>query len=116
MKKVLAIFRKMCYHIFRKGKENPKNQKGKIMEKINLNGLYKDAVNARIAAAREKALTFVENEAIPAMVETAKNAEFSLTIQVPTGLIVENVIEIIAERVEYKNLTRDCRRLNYFWG
>jgi hypothetical protein len=86
------------------------------MEKINLNGLYKDAVNARIAALREKAEIFVEKEAIPALVDAAKNGDFSHTIQVPSGLVVENVIEIIAEQVEYKNLTRDCRRLNYFWG
>jgi hypothetical protein len=33
-KKVLAIFGFMCYHIFRKGKENPKNQKGKNMTVI----------------------------------------------------------------------------------
>jgi hypothetical protein len=115
-KKVLAIFGFMCYHIFRKGKENPKNQKGKFMEKIKLFEMYDETRKARIAAAREKAKDFVENEAIPAMIDAAKNMECSLTIQVPTGLIVENVIEIIAERVEYKNLTRDCRRLKYFWG
>lgn len=86
------------------------------MEKINLNGLYKDAVNARIAALREKAEIFVEKEAIPTLVEAAKNGDFSQIIQVPSGLLVENVVEIIAERVEYKNLTQDCRRLKYFWG
>lgn len=86
------------------------------MEKINLNGLYKEALDARIAALREKAEIFVEKEAVPALVEAAKNGDFSQTIQVPSGLVVENVVEIIAERVEYKNLTRDCRRLKYFWG
>lgn len=86
------------------------------MGKINLNGLYNDAVNAKIAALRAKAEDFVEKEAIPSLVDAAKNGEFSYIVQVPSGLLVENVMEIIAEQVEYKNLTRDCRRLKYFWG
>jgi hypothetical protein len=99
-----------------KGKGKSQKPERKIMEKIKLFEMYDETRKARIAAAREKAKDFVENEAIPAMIDAAKNMECSLTIQVPTGLIVENVIEIIAERVEYKNLTRDCRRLKYFWG
>ena len=86
------------------------------MEKINLNGLYNDARDAKIAALRAKAESFVEKEVIPVLVDAAKNGESSQTIQVPSDLIVENVVEIIAERVEYKNLSRDCRRLKYFWG
>ena len=46
------------------------------MEKINLNGLYHDAVNAKIAALREKAENFVEKEAIPFLVEAAKMENF----------------------------------------
>lgn len=86
------------------------------MEKINLNSLYNNAHDARIAALRAKAEIFVEKEAVPALVDAAKDGEFSQIIYVPSGLIMENVIEMIAERVEYKNLTRDCRRLKYFWG
>ena len=86
------------------------------MGKINLIDLYDDAVNARIAALREKTENFVEKEAIPALVEAAKNGEFSQTIQVPPGLVVEDVMEMIIERVEYKKLTRSYRHLKYFWG
>lgn len=114
-KKVLAIFGFMCYHIFRKGKENPKNQKGNFMEKINLFELYEETRKARVAAAKERALTFVENEVIPAMVEAAKNMEFSMVIHVPSGLLVDDVMELISERVEYKTLNRDCRNLRYVW-
>lgn len=86
------------------------------MEKINLNVLYNNAHDARIAALRAKAETFVEKEAIPVLVNAAKDGEFSQVIRVPSDLIVENVIEMISERVEYKTLTRDCHRLKYFWG
>lgn len=86
------------------------------MEKIKLFELYNEAREARVAAARANALTFVEKEAIPAMIEAAKNMEISLTIHVPSGLLVEYVTELISEKVEYKTLIRDCRNLKYTWG
>lgn len=85
------------------------------MEKINLFELCDEARKARVAAARAKALTFVEEEIIPAMIEAAKNMEFSLIVHVPSGLLVDDVMELISERVEYKTVNRDSRNLRYVW-
>lgn len=86
------------------------------MEKINLSNLYKEAVAARIAAMKAKAKTFVETEAIPALVAAAKNCDFSLNLHVPTGIMVEDVAELIAEQIEYKTVTKEGRYLKYYWG
>ena len=85
------------------------------MKKINLFELCEETRKARAAAAKARALTFVEDEVIPAMVEAAKNMEFSMVVHVPSGLLIEDVVELISERVEYKTLNRDTRNLRYVW-
>ena len=86
------------------------------MEKISLNALYKEAMEAKVLAAQEKAKTFAEKEMIPALIEAAKSGEVCATLHVPSGLIVEYVEAFVNEKIEYKSLKKDCRRLHYFWG
>lgn len=86
------------------------------MEKISLNALYKETMEAKILVAQEQAKAFVEKELVPALVEAAKSGEVCFTAYVPTGLHVEYVEAFVSERVEYKSVKKDCRRLYYFWG
>ena len=115
-KKVLAIFGFICYYISRKGKENSKNQKGKIMEKINLNKLYNEAVAARIAAEKNKADLFVEKVMIPELIETAENGENHKIFYIPGGLKIAFVLEAINEKVEYTEVKQDEKSLAFYWG
>jgi hypothetical protein len=92
----------MWYHIFRKGKENPKHQKGKFME--NAKTMREIALVAmREKVTRELALAseLIEKAICKIIKEAASNGHMETMVHIPAGYNISLVIQILEES-DYK--------------